>query len=210
MEDLRQSARAIEQGEAGYDVYQRALSSGPTSVSGDQSFVLLSSLKRAYSNRFDDLAPNQRQVIEAVIQDLDRSMKVNAPSIRMAGSDTMQNMSIASLLGRVAGGGVVDTMVGDAISRVMAPVSRLAAAGQTPIQDLMVEVMMDPKAAAALMRKATPGNIKYAQSIVNQIVQGSRRGAEAAAIQSQSGPAELTVAPTTPQELQRLEGLLGR
>lgn len=210
MDDLRASAKSIEQGQAAYGVYEKGMSSGVTSVSGDQAFLNLATLKREYAKRQADLRPDQQQVIEAVIKDIDRSMKVNAPSIRAAGSDTMQNMSIAALIGRVAGGGAVDTVAGEIASRFLGRVGQLATSNQTPVQDLMVEAMLDPKLAAALMRKATPGNVKYAESIINQMAQGTRRAAEVGAIQSQREPLELTVAPTTPTEMRRLEGLLGR
>lgn len=186
MADLAQSGEARKQGSLGYEAYQAGMSSGPTAVNGGAPFLNLSSLRRAYEQRKRDLSANQRQAFEAVIMDLDRSMKTTAPSIRSSGSDTMQNLSVAALMGRAFGGEIGQGAVGTALAKPLNWFIGLGNIGTPAAQDRLVEALADPAIAAALMRKATPGNVEYAGSLLNKVVQGSRNTGQSTAAASQS------------------------
>jgi hypothetical protein len=179
MADLAQSGEARTQGALGYEAYNAGISKGPGGVTIDEPFLNLARLRGAYQQRARDLSPAQRQTFDRVLADLERSSLVNSPSVRSAGSDTMQNLSVASAIGRLAGGGVVDTAISEGIQRL---ISRLPIVGQqgadNATMDLLVDAMLDPRMASALMRRATPGNIEYANSILNQVVQGGRASAQ--------------------------------
>jgi hypothetical protein len=179
MADLAQSGEARKQGALGYEAYEAGVSKGPGGVTIDEPFLNLARLRGAYQQRARDLSPAQRQTFDRVLADLERSSLVNSPSVRSAGSDTMQNLSVASAIGRLAGGGVVDTAISEGIQRL---ISRLPIVGQqgadNATMDLLVDAMLDPRMASALMRRATPGNIEYANSILNQVVQGGRASAQ--------------------------------
>lgn len=181
MADLAQSGEARKQGSLGYEAYQAGMSSGPTAIEGGAPFLNLASLRRAYQQRAPELSQTQRQTFEAVIADLDRSMKTTAPSIRSSGSDTMQNITVAALLGRALGGKLAEGPVGAVFA---APLNKLAGIGQVGVpatQERLIEAFADPKIAAALMRKATPGNIEFAGSLLNKFAEGARVAGQATA-----------------------------
>jgi hypothetical protein len=92
----------------------------------------------------------------------------------------MQNLSVASAIGRVLGGGVVDSAFSEAAQRFIGRLPIIGSRdGDTATLDLLVDAMLEPRLASALMRKATPGNIEYANSILNQLVQGGRAATQA-------------------------------
>lgn len=180
MADLAQSGEARKQGQLGYEAYQAGTSKGPGGVTIDEPFLNLARLRDAYQKRARELSDTQRETFERVLADLERSSLVNSPSVRSAGSDTMQNMSVASAIGRLAGGGAVDNAISEGVQRL---VSRLpiigARSSDNATTDRLVEAMLDPRLASSLMRKATPGNIEYANSVLNQVVQGTRAAGQA-------------------------------
>ena len=184
MADLAQSGEARSQGKLGYEAYQAGMSSGPTAIEGGAPFLNLSSLRRAYDQRKAKLSPTQRQAFEAVIKDLDRSMKTTAPSIRSSGSDTFQNLSVGSFLGRALGGNVAQGPVGAVLAKPMNWLIGLGDLGAPATQERLVEAFADPKIAAALMRKATPGNVEFAGSLLNKALQGGRVAGQNAASQN--------------------------
>lgn len=184
MADLAKSGEARKQGSLGYEAFKAGQASGPTAVNGGAPFLNLSSLRKNYEMRKAELSKEQQKTFEAVIADLDRSMKTTAPSIRSSGSDTMQNLSVAAFLGRTLGGGMAESPLGLLLA---APLNKLAGIGQvgTPaVQDRLVEAFANPRIAAALMRKATPGNIEYAGSLLNKLTQGGRVAGQNAAAQN--------------------------
>jgi len=186
MDDLAQSAKQIEQGTLGGEAYRAGISRGPGGVTINEPFLNQATLTKAYEKVAPKLDPRQRQTFDAVIADLNRSMQVNSPSIRATGSDTVQNLSVAALIGRVAGGGAIDSIIGEGAVQLLGKLGRLGSAGTPATVDRLVEAMADPRLAAALMRKATPGNIKYANSIINQLVQGAGSAARTSAANSQT------------------------
>lgn len=187
MADLAKSGEARSQGSAGYEIYQRGVSRGPGGVTIDEPFLNLASLRKAFVDRQDELSPEQQKTFQRVIDDLERSSKVNSQSVRSAGSDTMQNLSVAAAIGRIAGGGAVDNAISEGIQQL---VSRLPIVGtrmgESATADRMVEAMLDPRLAAALMRRATPGNIAYANTIAHQIFTGGVQGGRSSAAAAQN------------------------
>ena len=181
MADLAKSGEARKQGSLGYEAYQAGMSSGPTAIEGGAPFLNLASLRRAYEQRAPELSQAQRQTFEAVIKDLDRSMKTTAPSIRSSGSDTMQNLSVASFLGRALGGGLAEGPVGAVFAKPLNWLIGLGDLGSPATQERLVEAFADPRIAAALMRKATPGNVEFAGSLLNKALQGGRAAGQATA-----------------------------
>lgn len=182
MADLAQSGQARERGKLGYEAYDAGISRGPGGVTVDEPFLNLARLRQAYQRRARELSPAQRDTFERVLADLERSSLVNSPSVRSAGSDTMQNLSVASAIGRVFGGGAVDSALSEAAQRMISRLPIIGSRdGDTATLDLLVEAMLDPKVASALMRKATPGNIDFANSVLNQVLQGGRTAGQASA-----------------------------
>jgi hypothetical protein len=180
MADLAQSGEARKQGTIGGEAYRAGVSKGPGGVTIDEPFLNLARLRSAYQQRARDLSPTQRDTFERVLADLERSSLVNSPSVRSAGSDTMQNLSVASAIGRLAGGGAVDNFISEGLQRLISRLPIIGTRGNdNATMDLLVEAMLDPRMASAMMRKATPGNIDYANSILNQVLQGTRAAGQA-------------------------------
>ena len=71
--------------------------------------------------------------------------------------------------------------VGVALAKPMNWLIGLGDLGTPATQDRLVEAFANPRIAAALMRKGTPGNVEYAGSILNQAVQGGRVAGQNAA-----------------------------
>ena len=180
MADLAQSGEARSQGQLGYEAYAKGMSQGATTNNG-APFLNLATLRRAYNQRKGELSPAQQDAFERVIADLNREQRVNAPSIRSSGSDTMQNLSVGALLGRALGGNMAQGPVGAALAKPMNWLIGLGDLGTPATQDRLVEAFANPRIAAALMRKGTPGNVEYAGSILNQAVQGGRVAGQNAA-----------------------------
>ena len=181
MKDLAQSGEARKQGSLAQEAYVAGQSNGATAINGGAPFLNLASLRRAYMQRRAEMSQSQRDAFEAVIRDLDREQKVNAPSIRSSGSDTMQNLSVGALLGRALGGSMAQGPIGAALAKPMNWLIGLGDLGTPATQERLVEAFANPRIAAALMRRATPGNIEYAGSILNQAVQGTRVAGQNAA-----------------------------
>lgn len=184
MADLAQSGEARTQGKLANEAYAAGQSSGATAVNGGAPFLNLASLRRAYKQRRADLSAEQRDAFERVIADLDRQDKVNAPSIRSSGSDTFQNLSVGALLGRALGGQMANGPVGAAMAKPLNWLIGLGDLGAPATQERLVEAFANPRIAAALMRRGTPGNVEYAGSILNKAVQGGRVAGQNAAAQS--------------------------
>ena len=180
MADLAQSGEARKQGSLAQEAYASGMSQGAT-TNGGAPFLNLATLRRAYNQRKGELSPAQQDAFERVIADLNREQRVNAPSIRSSGSDTMQNLSVGALLGRALGGNMAQGPVGVALAKPMNWLIGLGDLGTPATQDRLVEAFANPRIAAALMRKGTPGNVEYAGSILNQAVQGGRVAGQNAA-----------------------------
>jgi hypothetical protein len=174
MKDLAQSGEARKQGSLAHEAFTAGQSSGVTAINGGAPFLNLAALKRAYQQRRQQMSAAQRQQFEAVIADLDRSSKVNAPSIRSAGSDTAQNLAVQALLGRTLGGPIAQSFVGGLLEKPLNWVGKIGQVATPAVQDRMVEAMIDPSVAATLMRKSGTGKTDFAGSIANKAVQGSR------------------------------------
>ncbi len=184
MDDLAQSGEARSQGALGYEAYAKGMSQGATTDSG-APFLNLATLRKAYKDRKDKLSAKQQAAFESVIADLNREQRVNAPSIRSSGSDTMQNLTVGALLGRALGGQLANGPAGYlATSRPLSFLLSIGDMSSQATQDRLVEAFANPRVAAALMRKATPGNVEYAGSILNQAVQGGRVAGQSAAAQN--------------------------
>lgn len=184
MKDLEVSGEARKQGALGHEAYQAGKSSGPTAVDGGAQFLNLAALRRAYEQRKQFLSPQQRAQFEAVIADLDRSSKVNAPSIRSAGSDTAQNLAVQALLGRALGGPISQSFIGAALEKPLNWIGKIGQVATPAVQDRMVDAFLDPTLAAKLMKKSGAGKTDFAGSIANKAVQGARVAGQNAAQQT--------------------------
>lgn len=186
MQAQRASAQPISQMEVLQEIRNRAVSSGSTMPNTTQPALNLSSLNRAIGAKMDEvnqiLTPDQRQNLAAIVADLNRSEWVNNRAVRPPGSDTLQNISVANVLGRVLGNPE------SALSRTILgrPLSFLLRVPEQQVTELLVEAVRDPRLASLLMSRATTNNIMGASSELARLLAGVR----GSAVQAAQGPEE--------------------
>ncbi len=111
------------------------------------------------------LTKDQRDGIRALVSSLDAESRI-AP--KMAGSDTVRNLETGSFLRQTIAGRIpvpfVSKWIQDAAER-----------GMNDVYSIIAEKLADPVAAKALMMKASPGNAKIAQSMLERAATNSGR-----------------------------------
>jgi hypothetical protein len=108
--------------------------------------------------------PAQLRAMEAVALDMARA-NASGSAGRVAGSNTIQNLSSANLIARLTSGGVNLTeggqgLVGNTLGFAARFVSWAYSMPEAQVQRLLVDAMMDPKLAKALAAKPSPQNLK--------------------------------------------------
>lgn len=120
------------------------------------------------------LTKDQRDGIRALVSSLDTEARI-AP--KMAGSDTVRNLETGTFLRNTIAGRIpvpfVSKWIQDAADR-----------GMNDVYSILAEKLADPVAAKALMMKASPGNAKVAQSMLDR---AGTRAASLAAPQAGRG-----------------------
>lgn len=107
------------------------------------------------------LTPDQFKSVESISADLDRAA-LSASSGKAAGSNTLQNISTAFVIGRALGNEAATSGVAHNMAR---PLSWLNKLNEHQIQDLLTDAMLDPTLARRLMESANPksvGNVSSA------------------------------------------------
>jgi len=126
------------------------------------------------------LSPNQVRTLDRIAADLDRGAAVNSASVKVTGSDTFKNLSVAGVIGRVLGDKtgelVMDSSAGKSIAR---PFSFLYRVPDRDVQLLMLEAWQDPQLAGRLMKQATREEI---ESIAKELGRRAAQQSAASAI----------------------------
>lgn len=152
-------SKPINQVEALQGVRERVLNTGTDAVTGER---LLSAAK--FSNVLNKpesrkellkvLTDDQFKNLERISADLERGA-LSASAGRAAGSNTMQNLSVAHVIGSSLGGGVSQNPVMRTLSAPLKWISDLSG-NEAALQDLLTDAMLEPALARQLMMKATP------------------------------------------------------
>ena len=100
------------------------------------------------------LTPDQFNALERIAADLERGA-LSATAGKAAGSNTMQNLSVAHVIGSAVGGANATNPVLRSLSAPLRWLSDISG-NEAAIQDLLTDAMLDPAMARALMSKATP------------------------------------------------------
>lgn len=118
---------------------------------------------------------------------------------RAIGSNTVQNLSTAHIIGAVTGGMVNPTSL--ETNPMLAPLRFLyrAAGSETALRELLTDAMLNPDLAARLVARATPENIERAASLLQttmaqraaEVGRGITQPAFPAAIAGASRPREM-------------------
>ena len=141
------------------DLQRRAQGTGVNLQTGD--LVLTAPrFRNALNARKKDIARlplSNKKRINAIMRDLDRSSAATAPGIKVPGSDSFKNMSMASAIGRIFGDGQADASIPKAL---MSPFRALYSitGSDEKMTELLVQAMMDPELSARLMSRATEQN----------------------------------------------------
>lgn len=136
-------------------------------LSADKASKWLTANKGAVANV---LSPDQVKGLDAIT----RALKDQAQTaVKTAGPNTAQNLATMSILEAALWKGAGD-------AAWLAPVRKVlnfpyGGANEKALERL-TEVLLDPKAAAALMKKATPSNVKLASPILGSITRGAAVG----------------------------------
>jgi hypothetical protein len=137
-------------------------------LSADKASKWLTANRGAVANA---LSPDQVKGLEAIT----RALKDQAQTaVKTAGSDTARNLATMSILDAVLWKGAGD-------AAWLAPVRKtlnLAYGGANEkALERLTEVLLEPKVAAALMKKASPSNVKLAAPVLESIARGTAIGA---------------------------------
>lgn len=108
-----------------------------------------------------NMTPAQINVLRSVADDIDRGAAAQASTVRVPGSDTFKNLSVANVIGRVLGddaGALISETSG--AKSLYRPLSYLYHVPDRAMQQLLVEAWLDPKLASRLMKKATQHEVE--------------------------------------------------
>lgn len=159
LSEYASQSKPINQMETLQDVRGRVLNAGTDAATGER---IMSAPKfyNAVTKAKPELAKvlNKEQMgnLDAIAADLDRSA-TSASSGKAAGSNTMQNVSTAYVLGQAIGKSNADVGWVKNLSR---PLQWLNKLNEGEVQDLLVDAMLDPALARSLMSKANPRNLE--------------------------------------------------
>lgn len=107
------------------------------------------------------LSESQLRRIDRIAADLDRGAAISAGTMRVPGSDTFKNLSVAAIIGRVLGDKTGELVMGSSAGKTLAaPFSFLYRMPDRDVQLLMLEAWTDPQLAARLMRQAQRAEIE--------------------------------------------------
>lgn len=103
------------------------------------------------------LSKTQLYVLDNIARDLEQGATANLSAVRVPGSDTFKNISVANIMGSMIGKAMYGEPGGKTsaiVQRVMSPLNWLYNGSDDAIRGLLIEAMRDPKLAAQMMKKA--------------------------------------------------------
>lgn len=118
------------------------------------------------------LSDRQLATIQNVVADLDRSAAGQAATMKVPGSDTFKNFSVASVIGQIVGDKQLDTPAARGLQTIAKPLAWMYTLPDEAIGQLLVEATLDPRLAARLMRQASAYEI---QSIATELAERAAR-----------------------------------
>jgi len=101
----------------------------------------------------ENLSAQQTRQVNNILSDLNRSVAPAAPGVKIPGSETAKNLTVANLIGQISRNPNSFTQaVGD-------KVSWLYKFPETSVREALVDAMLDPKLASTFMQKASDTNL---------------------------------------------------
>jgi hypothetical protein len=156
----RELSKPINQMEVLQEIQRRSRLAAPDVVTG-RDFLSQAKFRNAVeratqSGDLDVLTPQQSSTLRAVAADLDMGAAIGSASLRAPGSDTFQNMSVASVISAAWGRNV---RLPQPIQSLARPFSFLYRQPDERINEILTDAMLDPKLAEMLLRRATPQTV---------------------------------------------------
>ena len=182
----------LDQLEALQTIRQRAILATPDPVTGE-SVLSQAKFTTLLRNNLDNglnlrgrgpdgakLSQQQISTLDRVAADLDRGSAPNAATVRVPGSDTFKNMSVAAVIGRILGDTAAELASDNStVKTLVRPLNFLYRVPDQQIQQMMIETWLDPRLASQLMRRATEADV---QSVAKQLGDSLGRQATANAV----------------------------
>lgn len=111
----------------------------------------------AKKREFNRLPLSNKKRVNAIMRDLNRSTATTAPGVKVPGSDTFKNLSMAAAIGRVFGDTATDAAIPSAL---MSPFKALYGITRSDekMTELLIQAMLDPELSARLLSRATEEN----------------------------------------------------
>ena len=137
-------------------------SQGGINLQTDEPVLSAFKLRNAINARkkeFDRLPQSNKTRVNSIMRDLNRSTAATAPGVKVPGSDTFKNLSIAGAIGNIFG----DGPLGEAAPRaLLMPFQALykATGSDERMQELLIQAMLDPELSARLLSRATTENVE--------------------------------------------------
>jgi len=153
-----QESQPINQMEALQDIQKRTQMAAPDAQGNP--VISQAKWKQAVTNKLDELGnvvtPDQAKVLTAIGNDLDLATVSQAG--KAAGSNTVQNLSVANVVGALFGGRASSNPLMLTLSR---PLQWLYRIPENDVRELVTQAMLDPSIARALLAKASPQNMDF-------------------------------------------------
>ena len=154
MTKFEKSSSAIDQMKIMQGIEAKVTTGQPNLMTGEP-VLAASALRRQVAAKADEigaqLSPAAQTRLDNIINEINRGQAATAPGVKAPGSNTFQNMSMGNMIGRVFSESMADNTTLRTMTR---PLDFLYKLPDQQIQQLLVEAMLDPKLAAAMMGKA--------------------------------------------------------
>ena len=159
MNRFSQMSKPIEQMKVLQDIRRKSELSGPDVTTGEN--VLSQAQFKRQLRRPDlldktgkpKLSASQTRQVNDILRDLNRSTAPTAPNVKVPGSDTAKNLTVANMLGRSLSN--PDSAIGRQLAGTFGWMYRMP---EEKVRGLLVDAMLDPKLASNLMKSASNSN----------------------------------------------------
>ncbi len=154
MKTFQKMSRPIDQMTSLQNLRTRSALSGPDVRTG-QDVLSQAKFKRELLKFTDEdkLSNSQTRQVSNILKDLNRSVAPVAPGVKVPGSDSVKNLTVANLIGQYSKNPNSFTQaVGEKLSF-------LYKWPEASVREALVDAMLDPKIAAAFMQKASDTNV---------------------------------------------------
>jgi len=131
----------------------------------------LANILRNKAKEIARLPESNRKRINAIMRDLNRANAATAPGVKVPGSDTVKNMSIASVIGNLFGEASTGNVVPNALMRPFKILYGIFDSDEK-MTEMLVQAMLDPELSARLLSRATEQNVDNLVTAVKRKIPG--------------------------------------